>query len=175
MKNSSSPSRRMYESETDIRKQESIRGAIERWLCRSLLGPLLPTWRADYLATRHNHIGERVLTSFVKIKCRGHEKGRYPTLMISYGELSALHRFCDYFAFNDHHFAAVERVCHPRVLLVVSWNGSLHFTDASADKKNLWTMGHGGRYDRGDKWDLEKVYHIPIELFKPVPLKETKQ
>jgi len=163
-----------YEQATDICKQETVRRAISLWLgpSRTLLGPLKPSWRADYIITKLNHEGERVISSFLEIKCRSHDYGRYPTLMVSYDKLHRLHTFCNSFAHHDFHFAALERAVFPTVLLCVLFNRDLYFTEASEEtaKKNF-RVHFGGRTDRDDERDLEKLYHIPIELFKPVPLR----
>lgn len=169
--------RPQYEQATDIRKQEAVRRTISLWLgtSRTLLGPLKPPWRADYLVTKRTHTGERVISSFLEIKCRKHDYGTYPTLMISYDKLKRLHTFCNSFAYTDFHFAALERVAHPTVLLCVSFSGTLYYVDASeSEARKHFSVRFGGRSDRNDIGDLEKLYFIPITLFKPVPIKETK-
>jgi hypothetical protein len=170
--------RRQYEQASDIHKQEAVRRTVEQWLgpLRMVVGPLKPAWRCDYFVTKLNHDGERVISSFLEIKCRKHDYGTFKDLMISYDKLRRLHTFCNSFAHHDFHFAALERVVFPRVLLCVLFNRDLYFTDASEETaKNHFRVDFGGRVDRGDKWDLEKLYHIPISLFKPVIIKETKQ
>jgi hypothetical protein len=168
--------RKQYEQASDIRKQEAIRRTISLWLgpSRTLLGPLKPPWRADYLVTKRIHTGERVISSFCEIKCRKHAYGTYPTLMISYDKLNRLHTFCRSFAYHDFHFAALERVAHPTVLLCVQFGVDLYYVDASeTEARRNFYIRFGGRSDRGDLGDLEKLYHVPIELFKRIPTKET--
>ena len=163
-----------YEKQSDLRKQEAVRRDIERWLgpSRVLVGPLKPAWRADYLVTKRTYSGERVISSFLEIKCRSHDYGHFKELMISYDKLQRLHVFCRSFAHHDFHFAALERVVFPRVLLCVLFNGALYYTDASEDSAKAFRVHFGGRTDRNDARDLEKLYYIPISLFKPI--KETK-
>jgi hypothetical protein len=168
--------RPIYEKQSDVHKQEAVRRTIERWLgpSRVLVGPLKPSWRADYFITKRNHDGERVISSFLEIKCRKHDYGTYPTLMVSYDKLRRLHTFCNSFAHDDFHFAALTRCIFPRVLLCVLFNRDLYFTDASAETaKRNFRVHFGGRTDRNDARDIEKLYHIPISLFKRVPIKET--
>jgi hypothetical protein len=96
--------------------------------------------------------------------------------MVSYDKLHRLHTFCNSFAHHDFHFAALERTVFPTVLLCVSFSGEIYFVDASAETaERYFYVRFGGRADRGDIGDTEKLYHIPIELFKRVPIKETKQ
>lgn len=166
-----------YEKQSDIHKQEAVRRIIERWLgpSRMVVGPLKPSWRADYIITKRTHTGERVISSFLEIKCRKHDYGTYPTLMVSYDKLKRLHAFCNSFAHHDFHFAALERTAHPTVLLCVQFGSALYYVDASeSEARKHFSVRFGGRSDRNDIGDLEKLYHIPIELFKPVIIKETK-
>ncbi len=170
--------RRQYEQASDIRNQEVVRRVVSLWLgpSRTLLGPLKPAWRADYLVTKRIHTGERVISSFLEIKCRSHDYGTHPTLMVSYDKLRRLHAFCNSLAYHDFHFAALERVAHPTVLLCVSFSGTCYYVDASeAEARKHFYVRFGGRSDRGDIGDMEKLFHIPIELFKRIPIKETSK
>lgn len=95
--------------------------------------------------------------------------------MVSYDKLKRLHAFCNSFAHHDFHFAALERTAHPTVLLCVQFGSALYYVDASeSEARKHFSVRFGGRSDRNDIGDLEKLYHIPIELFKPVIIKETK-
>lgn len=169
--------RQFYESKTDLCKQESIRKRIETLTGRQLVGPLKPAWRCDYFGTRENRRGERTITSFIEIKCRSHEATKYETLIISWDKIHALFNFashlggCDY---SPHSNRMVHLV--PRIVLVCSFGcGALLWTELHRERISRCKITLGGRRDRNDVHDYERVLHIPMQEFQNLEMLKKSQ
>lgn len=159
-----------YESESDICKQESVRKRIENVTGRVLVGPLKPSWRCDYFGTRENKRGERTITSFIEIKCRSHEATKYETLIISWEKIRALLHFARHISGIDYD-CRTNSILHflPRIMLVCSFGCSnVLWTELSRDRCSQYKITMGGRHDRDDAQDYERVLHIPMTNFQPL-------
>lgn len=161
--------RPLYETKSHLHEQETIRRYIEDKSGRRLLGPLKPSFRCDYLGTKQTLDGRTIITSYIEIKCRTHEKERYPTLILSYDKLRFLHLLSRHFQSDDMDGYGMVHPLVPRVLLCVRFaNSSIQLADLSESKCKNYPLRWGGRHDREDSRDMEKVIHIPIEDFKPI-------
>ncbi|MFS0884941.1 hypothetical protein [Aeromicrobium sp. 179-A 4D2 NHS] len=100
---------------------------------------------ADYALHRDGR-----LVGHIEIKTRTNRHDAYPTYMLSLAKLDHLHRR-----------AIITGV--PSAV-VVQWTDRLAMIDATIFRDKA-VMRSGGRWDRGDALDVEKVAHIGIDQF----------
>jgi len=159
--------RTLYETESDTCKQECVRRIIEGAFNRLLLGPLKLSWRADYFGTKFNYRQERIITSLIEIKCRTHDIQTFETLIVSFDKIRRLHQISACFAAKDRVNGILKNL-HPNVILVVAFGLGVYYTIANEDVCKSFEIKWGGRIDRDDSKDMEKLYHVPINVFKRI-------
>jgi hypothetical protein len=137
-----------YETEADRSREEQVAEYLEsRWgLARRKL-PIKD--RFDYaFLDKSRHIDR-----YVEIKCRSHNIGKYPTIMLSSSKVLTAKAVSFFLGI-------------PCYLVVRFGDGTIHSVIMSAG-------GHlppeiGGRFDRGDPQDVEPVVHYPVNLLELV-------
>lgn len=102
--------------------------------------------RADFLATDRN--GKK---AYIEVKTRTCTSDHYPTYHVSSDKLRSLLRLAE----KDGHDA----------LLLVQWRDRLGYIPVKTFLSNA-TFKTGGRWDRGDEYDVEEMAEIPIRYFK---------
>jgi hypothetical protein len=136
-------SRPVYESDADRSNQATVIAKLERAFGLTATAPKDPFARYDAVFRRQPR------PYVVEIKVRHNTREKYSTYMLSeqkYNALCAIHaRGAD-------------------VLLAVQWTDQLGTVQVPVEH----TLGTGGRYDRGDSRDVERVVHIPISSFTTV-------
>ena len=136
--------RRRYQTEEDLQNERGVADAV----CAHFgLQPVkLPDYtRADFLLHRDG-IAEAIL----EIKCRNVSSAKYETYMLSKGKYDAL------LGWADMGFKAA---------LAVRWTDAIGVVRLPVEH----TEDVGGRTDRGDALDIERVVHIPIDCFRMLP------
>jgi hypothetical protein len=98
--------------------------------------------RADYLLCR-----KRDAVAVVEVKCRKNKRHTYPTYMLSKSKYDAL---CEYTEMGLH------------AVLLVRWEDDIGYVSIPAEHE----VATGGRTDRNDPLDVEKVVLIDINKFK---------
>jgi hypothetical protein len=98
-----------------------------------------------------------LVTYLVEVKTRTTPSTKYRTLIIDKAKV-------------DNLCAHAESV-HAFPLLVVQWSDRLGAVMVS-DAVNRFQARVGGRWDRGDGFDVDTVYHIPVSEFRMVTLQE---
>lgn len=141
------PKRRpRYETEAD-RQREATVGQRFAAAFNDLTMEKLPHGHdADFLATDKN--GK---TALVEVKTRTCTSTTYPTYHVSKDKLSRLLR-------------NAEKGGHD-ALLLVQWRDRLGYISVKTYLANA-TFKEGGRWDRGDKHDVEVMADIAIRHFK---------
>lgn len=137
-------SRPIYESDADRANQATVVAKLEQAFGLPAITPksaLAPFDAAFRFA--HN-------PCVVEVKVRRNERDRYPTYMLGEAKYNAL---C---AFGDRGINA---------LLAVQWTDQLGVVRLPTEH----TVSTGGRYDRGDDRDVERVVLIPTASFTRVP------
>ena len=86
--------------------------------------------------------------ALIEIKNRRNPADKYPTYIISERKLQD--------------GLALSKLLNVPFVLVVSWLQEVRWVKI----KQLYPAAIGGRYDRGDAQDIERVCHIPISDFK---------
>ncbi len=134
--------RPIYETEDDRAAQRRVVEVLQIcWRCRVEETP--PLYCVDYRAKR----GEG--TALIEIKVRDNEMRRYATYMIS---LRKIETAIDLATELRHTF-----------LLVVKWTDAIGWV---IPRRGEFEIDVGGRRDRGDALDIERVALIPIDYFK---------
>ncbi len=134
-------SRPIYESDADRANQATVVAKLERAFGLTATAP--QDRFAPYDAVfRFTH-----WPCVVEIKVRRNTRARYDTYMLSEAKYNAL--------------CAVDA----NALLAVQWTDQLGVVQIPVEH----TVTTGGRADRGDSRDIERVVLIPIEAFIPVP------
>jgi hypothetical protein len=106
-----------------------------------------PLTRWDYEMVRDG----RVL-ALVEVKFRKCSSATYPTFMVSEGKATTL---------RDH---AIASGCAGGFL--VNWIDAAGWLRIDTLVPDGWSVGSGGRCDRGDPMDVERVVHFPIDGFR---------
>lgn len=96
-------------------------------------------------------VREGLAVAIVEVKVRRCKMREYPTYMVS--EAKAL-------GLRD---AAIERGIAG--VLLVRWSDAAGWLRLDAGQTVKWTVGLGGRVDRGDPADIERVVLLPIAWF----------
>lgn len=134
-------SRPIYESDADRANQATVVAKLERAFGLTATAPQdrFAPYDAVFCFTHR--------PCFVEIKVRRNTRARYDTYMLSGAKYNAL--------------CAVDG----NALLAVQWTDQLGVVHLPVEH----TVTTGGRSDRGDSRDIERVVLIPIEAFIPVP------
>jgi hypothetical protein len=135
------PSRPIYESDADRSNQASVVAKLERAFGLTATAPQdrFAPYDAVFCFTHR--------PCFVEIKVRRNARAKYDTYMLSAAKYDAL--------------CAVDA----NALLAVQWTDQLGVVQLPVEH----TVTTGGRSDRGDSRDIERVVLIPTEAFIPVP------
>jgi hypothetical protein len=141
--------RRNYETEADLERENSAATIIQQWT-NAMLVKLPKKYGFDYAAMRYGRI-----VSFIEVKFRTSEMGKYDSYMISLGKIQA----------GD----SLSRVANVPSFLFVFWTDDAAYVNLD---EFTFSMGFGGREDRNDSQDREPVCFIPIEEFKLLRLNE---
>lgn len=88
--------------------------------------------------------------AYVEVKNRTNDYKKYPTYMISKSKIDSILELAN------------SEGC--KAGLVVRWADLIGYISLE-DYVNHSETGVGGRYDRGDRQDVESVYYCPIEFF----------
>lgn len=139
-------SRPRYETAAD-RSREAV--AAQRWAdaFNGVTVEKLPHGHdADFLATDAK--GRQAL---VEIKTRTCTSSTYPTYHVSRDKLERLRR-------------ASDKAEYSQAVLVVQWKDRLGYIGVKKFLENA-TFKEGGRWDRGDRYDVEAMAEIPIRFF----------
>ncbi len=138
------PGRPIYESDADRSNQAGVVAKLEQAFGLPAITPksALAPFDAAFRFT-HN-------PCVVEVKVRRNTRARYPTYMLSEAKYNAL---C---AFGDRGINS---------LLAVQWTDQLGVVQLPVEH----TVTIGGRYDRGDSRDVERVVLIPTDAFIRVP------
>lgn len=136
----------MYETEADLQREQRT---IDRFLAK------YPGCTAEKLE-RHYHAdfaiinpkGKTVL--YVEVKQRFCKRGRYSTYWVGESRLERLAR------------SALRDGVTP--LLLVEWEDALGFVDPNVALEHA-TISYGGRTDRNDHRDVERMASFPFRLF----------
>lgn len=137
------PSRPVYESDADRGRQAAVVAKLERAFGLTATAPEDRFARYDAEFRFADHL------CVVEIKARRNTRDRYPTYMLSKAKYNAL---C---AMDAQGVSA---------LLAVQWTDQLGFVQVPVRH----TVSTGGRYDRGDSRDVERVVLIPTDVFTRV-------
>jgi hypothetical protein len=137
--------RPVYETSADRRAQAEAIG----WLAAATGStpvemPALAPW--DYEMVR-----DGLAVAIVEVKVRRCTMREYPTYMVSEAKARGL---------RD---AAIERGIAG--VLLVRWSDAAGWLRLDAGQTVKWTVGLGGRVDRGDPADIERVVLLPIAWF----------
>lgn len=133
-----------YESKADRGRQASVVAKLEHAFSLPATAPKDPFASYDAIFRFAHH------ACVVEIKVRRNPREQYDTYMLSEAKYLAL---C----------SLVERGAN--ALLAVQWTDELGVVRIPAEH----TVGTGGRFDRGDSRDVERVVWIPIGAFIRVP------
>jgi hypothetical protein len=131
----------MYETAADLERE----GGIVQIICeayKTAAFKMPQESRLDYILTKNGKVN-----CLIEIKSRKCGFGDYTDYMISKGKYDAL-------------VAHGSRLHLPSVIFV-QWTDRLGFIVVPCEH----TEGHGGRRDRNDIRDLEKMVYIPIDTF----------
>jgi hypothetical protein len=92
------------------------------------------------------------LVALVEVKCRSCASSTYPTYLVSESKVRRLRE------------AALDRGVAG--LLLVRWADGDAWLSVTASDPLRWRVEIGGRVDRGDPMDLERVIHFDIADFR---------
>ena len=138
--------RRIYETEQDRKTEAFAAKCLEEVSnCKILQNKKL--YAADYSILKNNKI-----TAIGEIKVRNNDRFKYDTFFIS---ADKIHK-CKSFA----------REFDLQFMLFVWWNEGIYGCNLT-EKKPLY-LDIGGRWDRGDKQDVEPMAHFDPKDFKLV-------
>lgn len=93
------------------------------------------------------------LMTLVEVKCRNVRMWEFPTLIMSVRKLG-----------KAAEFARQHKV---PLMVVTKWSDKLGYV--RVNDPSIYTTKTGGRTDRGDTQDIERLYEIPIGSFKLFP------
>lgn len=99
----------------------------------------------DYMA-----ISDGTPCALIEIKARNNAADKYPTLLISERKIKE-------------GLEVATKLKMP-FILIVSWLDDVRWVRV----KEVYPVAVGGRYDRGDAQDIERVCHIPVGDFKKI-------
>jgi hypothetical protein len=134
------PGRPVYESDADRSNQAGVITKLERAFGLTATAPRDPFAPYDAVFRRQPR------PCVVEIKVRRNERARYETYLLSEGKYNAL--------------CAID-ARGADALLAVQWTDELGIVQVPVEH----TVSTGGRYDRGDSRDVERVVLIPTSSF----------
>lgn len=134
--------RPFYETRKDLQKEIS---ALRKIAVRTTPVKLPLRYEIDFAMVD----GDKIC-AFAEVKCRTNPFGQYPTLMISAAKLIS--------------GITLSGMTGCPFWLIVQWTDKIGALEI--DSLSRFTMGIGGRWDRGDEQDIEPVVHIPTSAFK---------
>ncbi len=137
-------SRPIYESDADRGRQAGVVAKLEQAFGLTATAP------QDRFAPYDAVFRFRHHPCVVEIKVRRNTRKRYPTYMLSVAKYHAL--------------CAIDAQ-GANALLAVQWTDQLGVVQVPVEH----TVSTGGRYDRGDSRDVERVVLIPTDVFIRVP------
>lgn len=139
--------RPLYENKNDLKNESSAQQLIEK-ICKYKLHKLPISYHADFAAFRDNK-----LKAFVEYKKRNCNSTTYPSIMLSYLKLAAIHNLC----------APITGV---KGYFFVELNDGLFWCELSKDIPNSYVEWGGRTANTRDSADIEPVIHIPMKNFK---------
>ena len=132
-----------YESSADIENERACAEYIQKRNPDCTLYKLPKLSCFDYAVCSKD-----ALSCFIEIKCRNNPKQKYKTYMISERKVNI--------AVSIYHLVKIPTV------LFVRWSDTCGMLNMSTARGVVST---GGRKDRGDPKDIEKVVHFNVGLF----------
>ena len=137
--------RQIYETAADLKNEREVAEMLTHAWCADLK-KTPPKYPYDYIA-----IDGTEVVAFIEIKNRNNAADKYETYMIS-----------------------LDKIVQCQTASVISGVG-FYLVVRFTDKVMFWSFSEnqfhvesGGRFDRGDKQDVEPVVHIPMIYFKEV-------
>lgn len=139
--------RPIYESQHDRDNEAIVQKQVEAWARCSLTKQPYNRY-LDWEAHRDN-----TLVALMEFKQRKNPRLQYPTYMVAHTKwMNGLRMSGD---------AGVP------FILFVKWTDGLFYLHVREDTPI--TVASGGRWDRGDKADVEQMAYVNTSLFKPIP------
>lgn len=136
--------RPLYESARNLQDERAATTIIQQW-GRCTLTKLSVHEHIDFRAFRDNQP-----VALIEFKRRHNNRCQYPTYMIAKQKWD-----------NGIRMSKVEGI---PFVLVIKWVDGYHFLQVNDNTPH--TLAQGGRYDRGDKLDIEQMVYIDTNLFK---------
>jgi hypothetical protein len=137
--------RPIYET-PDNRSNEHAVAVVFAGVSQCELVRLAPLSAWDYTFTRGG-----VPVAFVEVKCRKNASTKYADYMISASKVDELAK-----AANTANVAGV---------LLVQWHDRLGWLRIDTIDRGKLRYGTGGRFDRNDSLDVERVVFFPVNAF----------
>lgn len=134
-----------YETTHDLTREQAVAEKLtQAWGCEVVKTP--PKTPYDYCALR-----DGLVSAIVEIKVRNNKSNKYPTFMLSLDKVSncSLH----------------SGTIGCPLIIVVQYTDKLKYWMFNKDD---YSVGIGGRTDRGDSQDVEPVIYVPINKFKVI-------
>tara|TARA_R110000824_G_scaffold339480_2_gene525996 strand:- start:100 stop:522 length:423 start_codon:yes stop_codon:yes gene_type:complete len=132
-----------YETSADLRNERDVATFIgHQWGVEMAKTPA--KYPYDYVAME----GGKAF-ALIEIKCRNNEASKYETYIISLDKIVQ----CQI-------SATIGQIAF---YLVVQFTDKLLWWEFSQKEFHI---GHGGRFDRGDRQDVEPLVHIPMSYFR---------
>ena len=139
--------RPIYETNKDRQRQsEAISHLAQATNTDAVETDPLVSW--DYEMVRNN-----VVVAMVEVKCRNCKSSTYETYIISEAKVVILWE------------TAIKRDI-ASVLLVCWKDQEIGWLRIDTTNPQTWAVQHGGRVDRNDPLDIERVVHFDISLFR---------
>lgn len=139
--------RPIYESKSDKNAEAEVIDELRRCAEGGQFIKLPDLAVIDYIALDSS----KKPCALLEVKVRKNAAAKYPTYMISERKIKDA--------------LSVSKLTNIPFILVVSWLGDIRWVKVKA----LYPTAIGGRYDRGDSQDIERVCLIPISDFIKVP------
>ena len=112
--------------------------------CELLRSAPFSPW--DYTFTRAG-----IPVAFVEVKCRTNASTKYSDYMISASKADGL--------------ANAATAANVAGVLLVQWSDRLGWLRIDTIDRDKWRYGTGGRFDRNDSLDVERVVFFPVNAF----------
>jgi hypothetical protein len=142
-------SRPMYESQSDVTRENKMKALLEtKWNCE--LNKLPIKYHLDWMAMR----GKDPM-AFVEFKHRENLSiYKYPRYMISLDKWMKAKQLC-------------KEVEIPFIMVITFTEGN-YYGVFSHNGIHDMAYGFGGRYDRGDAQDVEPMIYLPLKKFQKI-------
>lgn len=139
--------RPIYENQSNRNDEISAQSRIEKWAnCK--LTKLQMRENIDWRAYRNDK-----QVALIEFKKRNNTRSKYPTYMVSHAKW-----------LNGLRMSKTEGV---PFILVIQWTDGLYYL--SCKDTTPHTLGSGGRWDRNDRHDVEKMIYLDTNLFSHIP------